>query len=60
MRKMAGMNKATRSRNYKHKKQGATVRNFPGSAGGSMGIAHKDLMGQIHGKRVSRSHNRKG
>ncbi len=57
---MHGFNKASKKRSYKHKKQGGTVKSYPGSAGGSAGIAHKDLMGQIHGKRVSRSYNRKG
>lgn len=58
MRKMSGMNKATKSRRYTHKKQGATVKGFAGSAGGANGIAHTYITKQIHGKRASRS--RKG
>ncbi len=39
---------------YKHTKQGATVKGFPGSAGGAKGIAHQDsVANRIHGKRMS-------
>lgn len=54
MRKMGGFNKAKKARKYTHKKQGATVRGFAGSAGGSNGIAHGYITKQIHGKRASR------
>jgi hypothetical protein len=51
---MGGFNKATKGRKYTHKKQGAKVRGFAGSAGGADGIAHGYLTKQIHGKRASR------
>ena len=57
--KMTGFNKASKKRHYGHTKQGGTVRQFPGSAMGSHGIAREKVAGQIAGKRVSRKHNRK-
>lgn len=59
MRKMGGFNKASKGRRYTHKKQGAVVRGFKGSASGADGIAHEYNVGQIHGKRMSRKGMRK-
>jgi len=53
------MNHATKKRGYRHTKQGATVKGFPGSAGGADGINREKVAGHIMGKRVSRKHNRK-
>lgn len=56
--KMGGFNKATKGRKYTHKKQGAHLRGFAGSAGGADGIAHGYLTKQIHGKRAAHSKKR--
>jgi hypothetical protein len=55
---MGGFNKATKGRKYTHKKQGAHLRGFAGSAGGADGIAHGYLTKQIHGKRAAHSKKR--